>query len=345
MNPSTSTPESGFVVTDNRRFVRDQDTGEFRVRDEVDEGVMSSSQRADPVRTSVPKERTKAPRRLEERVLRGLITLVTTILHIALLVTVPVISANYFVGGIDTLAPPLAEATLNPEADASGAILDLVLWVLTFFGTGWAVLWGGLGLRKWLAEDDERSEGKAAAENTSTTTQALLNDRWSKALALHDQLDARWHGYETDLDAILARPLMRNLQDSAVVEAVRARAEASNLREERAPQLKPGQQVSDVAAYLNAVSHYEVSLDTAEQKAEIDEASGFSESERKDIETARRLLALALDTHAVESERQNAYARVMKILQGLKKISVPQEALELLAITHGDITHRMLDAT
>lgn len=191
-----------------------------------------------------------------------------------------------------------------------------------------------------ISHDDDET---TVAEDRSA--QQELNRRWKKALETHDQLDARWHNYETSLEAILARPLLRDLTDPVVEKLVRAMSEARNLRESKAPKLKPGQSLAEGAEYLNAVSRYELAFNAAERKASTSAGeSSFTEKERADLKSARRMLNLVLDGNASETERQGAYNQVIKILQGLTCLSVPKAALQQAAVESGLTANPLLEA-
>lgn len=177
------------------------------------------------------------------------------------------------------------------------------------------------------------AELHAAAEDRRAR-QEEFNTKWGEALETHDRLDAEWHSYEESLETILKTPLMRDLSDSAVAEAVRAMSLARTLRSETAPKLGAGKE-SDHNEYLLAVSAYKVALRAAQQKAQLRGLDDFSRDEQEKLKTAQRLLAMAMDPGATEAERQGAYDRVVSILRKMKTLDVPEKAFDKIELTSG----------
>lgn len=188
--------------------------------------------------------------------------------------------------------------------------------------------------RPRVKESDGPRKGDARLGKAPSGQQGDLDRRWREALKLHDTLDGRWHRYETDLQAILDRPLMRDLSHPVVATAVRAMAEARNLREEKPPVLQSGERIADVADYLNAVSRYEIALEAAERKA-AGSNDFMNSGEQRRLELARRLLATASDAGATEAVRQTAYDRVVKVVNELRMLAVPRQVFDSLALEAG----------
>ena len=83
-----------------------------------------------------------------------------------------------------------------------------------------------------------------------------------------------------------------------------------------------------LAEYRNAVTDFEVAFDVAERDARRIRDSGFTDTERKRLDTAKQLLSVAIDQAATPAERQLAYRRVREELDGL--ISLSDEAITVL---------------
>lgn len=259
---------------------------------------------------------------------------------------VPTYFATLIIGEFGTLVSDLQTVAFT---STEGLNLDPMIRVVMFIAIWAAVAMFIVMIGSAISKSIQLSEKRKAsvrdtAKDSGRGSQDVLNERWTAALALHDRIDARWHGYETDLDAILSRPLMRNLSEPSVAAAVRARSEATNLREESAPRLRKGQHISDVADYLNAVSSYEHALEAAEQLAQSRGLEDYSSTEQSDIKTARRLLALAMDPAAPEAEKQTAYDRVRTILDRLTRLQIPKEAMQRVELDAGVTSRGALEA-
>jgi hypothetical protein len=84
----------------------------------------------------------------------------------------------------------------------------------------------------------------------------------------------------------------------------------------------------DFASYRTAVTEYEVAFDVAERDARRLKDTGFTDVERKRLDTAKKLLSVAVDEAATPAERQIAYKRVRRELDGL--IALSDDAIEVL---------------
>jgi hypothetical protein len=136
-----------------------------------------------------------------------------------------------------------------------------------------------------------------------------------KVIEAHDRTDARWLDYEVDIAKLLDFPLMTDMRDPLTVTFHKAKLHADLLRPDR-----PDDLVGDRAAqleYRNAVHEYISAFEIAEAEAIRRRRSDFSEDEQQRLARAQNLLHLAQDEAATREERQNAYARASKELEGL----------------------------
>jgi hypothetical protein len=136
-----------------------------------------------------------------------------------------------------------------------------------------------------------------------------------KVIAAHDRTDARWLDYEVDIAKLLDFPMMTDMRAPLTIAFHKAKRHADLLRPER-----PDDLVSDRDAqleYRNAVYEYITAFEIAEAEAIRRRRSDFSEDEQQRLERAQRLLYLAQDEAATREERQTAYARASKELDGL----------------------------
>ena len=136
-----------------------------------------------------------------------------------------------------------------------------------------------------------------------------------KLLAVHDQTDACWLEYEVDIAKLLDFPLMTDMRNPLTVAFHKAKRQADLMRPEKAEDL-----VSDRSAqldYRDAVHEYVSAFEIAEAEAIRRRRSDFSSDDQQRLARAQHLLQLAQDTAASPQERQNAYARAGKELDGL----------------------------
>ncbi|MBJ8348342.1 hypothetical protein [Antrihabitans sp. YC2-6] len=136
-----------------------------------------------------------------------------------------------------------------------------------------------------------------------------------KIIDEHDQTDARWFGYELDLATLLDFPMMTDLREPLTVEFHRAKRRADLLRPPD-PEALVGDHESQVE-YRDAVHAYAIAFDVCEAEAKRRRQSGFTAREQERLVRAQRLLRLAMDGAATPSERQSAYAKARKELDGL----------------------------
>jgi hypothetical protein len=146
----------------------------------------------------------------------------------------------------------------------------------------------------------------------------------AKLLAMHDRTDARWLDYEVDIAKLLDFPLMTDMRNPLTVAFHNAKRQADLLRPDR-----PEDSLSDRAAqleYRDAVHDYVGAFEIAEAEAIRRRRSDFSEDDQQRLARAQHLLQLAEDEAASPQERQNAYARASRELDGLIVLPPPARA-------------------
>jgi hypothetical protein len=162
----------------------------------------------------------------------------------------------------------------------------------------------------------------AVPEPAARETQATQLER---LFATHDAVTARWLEYELDVAKIIAFPAMSDGRQPLTAAFLRAKRIADGLRP-ASPKARLSKE--QLAEYRNAVADFEVAFDVAERDARRIRDSSFTEVERKRLETAKKLLTVAVDEAATPAERQLAYRRVREELDGL--LSLSDEAIEVL---------------
>ncbi|GAA1012593.1 hypothetical protein GCM10009551_098610 [Nocardiopsis tropica] len=139
----------------------------------------------------------------------------------------------------------------------------------------------------------------------------------SRVTKEHDTVDTRWFEYETDLATILDYPMMIDMREPLTVEFHTAKRRADLLRP------ATPDETSGLADYRDAVHAYVAAFDVAEQEAHRRRRGDFDPIEQERLSRAQRLLAVALDGGATGAERQQAYQRARKELDGLLNLPLP----------------------
>ncbi|MGX9788017.1 hypothetical protein [Mycobacterium sp. MMS18-G62] len=137
----------------------------------------------------------------------------------------------------------------------------------------------------------------------------------AKVLERHDSTDARWLDYEIDIAKLLDFPLMTDMRDPLTISFHKARSRADMLRPETVDDILGDRDAQ--LEYRDAVGEYVAAFDVAESEAIRRRRSDFSAEAQERLERAQHLLRLASDSGATPQERQNAYARAKKELDGL----------------------------
>lgn len=178
----------------------------------------------------------------------------------------------------------------------------------------------------------EPGTGAQPPHDAAAQTQADRADRdrqIERILAEHDEVDRRWLDFELDVAKLIDYPLVTDMREPLTQAFHRAKRVADGLRPEEPAGLRP---VGALERYRDAVRDYEVAFEAAVREAKRRAQTGFSEGERKRLQAAQRLMALAENEASTPAERQSAYQRARKELDGL--IALPE------ATTH-DIERRI----
>lgn len=209
--------------------------------------------------------------------------------------------------------PGVAEVAASPPAipahtsfDPSGLFAVLiVLAILVMLG---AVIAGMIFVIPRL-----KKAAHAKSENISA---------WKDVIKRHNEVRAQWTAYEMDMSKLIDMPVMTDMREPVIIALHKALKTASSL----APKSLDNLAYTSIkdSAFLAAVNDLEVAFNSAEQTAKKIAWSKFSKEERRSLSTAKQLLSLAMDSGASPAERQAAYKRVFKELQGL--IEFPEKA-------------------
>ncbi|WP_404474347.1 hypothetical protein [Microbacterium aerolatum] len=165
----------------------------------------------------------------------------------------------------------------------------------------------------------------ATAKDVASDSQLSSKELLERLFAEHDEITARWLDYELDVAKLIAFPAMSDGRQPLTAAFLRAKKTADNLRPSAATAKVSEQQVSE---YLDAVGNAAVAFEIAEKEARRLRNSTFSETERKKLDRAQKLLEVAVDESATQAERNIAYKRVREELDGL--IVLSDQAVEVL---------------
>ncbi len=200
----------------------------------------------------------------------------------------------------------------------------------------------GTGLRAIAAANERRAErrleryrlkqqARIAVAEASARKRANGDNRenarreLAKLIAAHDRTDARWFDYEIDIAKLLDFPMMTDMRDPLTIAFHKAKRRADLLRPERPQDVEAlaGDRAAQLE-YRDAVHEYVSAFEVAEAEAIRRRRSDFSAEDQQRLARAQHLLHLAQDEAATHEERQNAYARASKELDGL--IVLPAQA-------------------
>lgn len=163
-----------------------------------------------------------------------------------------------------------------------------------------------------LKNQSRESERASAAEVEALT-------------ATHDAVNKRWLDYELDAGKLIDFPLMTDVREPLTVAFLRAKRKADGQRPASAADMTSP---SRLEAYREAFNSFAVALDVAGREARRIRDSKFTGPERERLATARQLLRIAGDHAATPAERQAAYRRARRELDGL--IVLPDATLAAL---------------
>lgn len=205
---------------------------------------------------------------------------------------------------------------------------------LHFAGNFWWLIFplGGMiggGVKAVTAANERRAERRleryrikqqtkiavAEAAARGRDTEATQRRDITKVLTQHDRTNARWLDYEIDIAKLLDFPLMTDLRDPLTIAFHKTRSRADLLRPDSVDHLL-GNRAAQVE-YRDAVHEYTSAFEIAEAEAVRRRRSDFSAEAQERLDRAQHLLRLASDDGATAAERQAAYARAQRELDGL----------------------------
>jgi hypothetical protein len=164
------------------------------------------------------------------------------------------------------------------------------------------------------------SANKRPGEESRDPDRTISNQatQWrslTRVVREHDRTDTRWLDYELDYAKLLDFPLMTDMRDPLTIGFHKAKLRADFLRPAKAEDLLEDRDAA--AQYLAAVEDYVTAFNIAETEAKRRRRTDFSHDGQQRIARAQNLLRVASDSAATPQERQNAYDRARRELDGL----------------------------
>ncbi|MCB5274942.1 hypothetical protein BJG92_02480 [Arthrobacter sp. SO5] len=197
-------------------------------------------------------------------------------------------------------------------------------WWLIFPLSG---LMGGWA-RSWTRASERRHRRRVELyqlRNRAAEVEQASQAEVQALMAGHDAVNRRWLDYELDVGKLIDFPVMTDVREPLTVAFLRAKREADGLRPAAAGDMTTTARLGE---YRSAVRGFELAFDVAEREAQRIKDSKFTGPERQRLATARKLLRIASDAAATPAERQTAYKRARRELDGL--IVLPEATLAAL---------------
>jgi hypothetical protein len=194
--------------------------------------------------------------------------------------------------------------------------------VFNFVGHNWWLVFPLSALlanwaRSWGRASERRHRRKVELyrlKNHQAEVEQAGRDEVQALIDAHDAVNRRWLDYELDVGKLIDFPVMTDVREPLTVAFLRAKREADGLRPADPGQLTTSARLTE---YRAAVRGYELAFDVAEREARRLKDSNFTGPERERLATARKLLRIASDGAATPAERQTAYKRARRELDGL----------------------------
>ena len=208
---------------------------------------------------------------------------------------------------------------MEPILDFVGHFWWLIFPLSGLFG-GWARSWSRASERRHRRRVElYKLRNQAAAQEKASRTQVR------QLMDSHDAVNRRWLDYELDVGKLIDFPVMTDVREPLTVAFLRAKRTADGLRPGTPEDITTA---AELGEYREAVHSFELAFDVAEREARRIKDSNFTGPERDRLATARKLLRIASDAAATPAERQTAYKRARRELDGL--IVLPDATLAAL---------------
>ncbi|OBI17881.1 hypothetical protein A5714_10155 [Mycobacterium sp. E2462] len=202
-------------------------------------------------------------------------------------------------------------------------LAELLIVVLPLVGAAVAVVRSFGGARRQA----ERPGETAVARDDAPAPAANPANQWRsirRVVDEHARTDARWLDYELDAGKLLDFPLMTDMRDPRTVAFHKSKLRAELLRPVKAEDLLDDRDAAE--QYRAAVEDYVTAFDVAEAEAMRRRRTGFSTADQQRLARAQSLLRVTSDAAAAPQERQRAYERAQRELDGLLMLPATTQA-------------------
>jgi hypothetical protein len=197
-------------------------------------------------------------------------------------------------------------------------LLELLIVIVPVAGAIFAAIKAVSSAKRRGVEQADTDRGRDAdseVEGTATVNPAALWRTITRAIEEHSRTESRWLDYELDPGKLLDFPVMTDLREPLTERFHRAKIRADMLRPLRAEDLLDDRE--SAGDYVAAVGDYVAAFNAAEADAIRRRRDGFAEPDQQRIVRAQRLLRVVVNEAATPNERERAYDRARRELEGL----------------------------
>lgn len=224
-----------------------------------------------------------------------------------------------------------ATAPVQQPADLTWlfVLLGVILAALLTAVLVWVLVTVGQKARRDIREGRERVKVEQERVQRLTAAWQTFRDR-------HDELLRKITHAETDWDSLFFTPALTDPNVDQTHRMLLTMRTANTLRD-TAGDLPPGLAADadlTTIAYPRAVEAFARAWDIAERHARRVGQKNVLLAERKTIKEIRTLLDIAENSAASQTERNLAYRRAQKLIEGLNSIHVPQSLMAQLEESH-----------
>lgn len=213
---------------------------------------------------------------------------------------------------METIVIPAEKPVENPQESSPAPEFpwSMMLGILATVGVVLACTGGIIfGVKKASVTHKKRQDETLA-----------LDTKIDNLLSRHDAVRSAWTAYELDPIKMLEYPLLSDMREKTTSNLLLSLRKANSLRDNNKRKTLGSPII--LSSYEESVLELEHAFEVAEREAKRVRWSQFSEGERKRLNMAKNLLSFVMDNAATEHERQTAYKRLTKELEGLVQLPI-----------------------